>query len=31
MTQQTGDDLQSTKLGEYLLLELKMVHNALRH
>ena len=31
MTQQTGDDLQSTKLGEYLLRELKMIHNALRH
>ena len=31
MTQQTGDDLQSTKLGEYLLHELQMIHNALRH
>jgi iron-sulfur cluster repair protein YtfE (RIC family) len=31
MTQQTGDDLQSGKPGEYLLHELKAMHNALRH
>ncbi len=31
MTQQVGDDPQSGKPGEYLLHELKAMHNALRH
>lgn len=31
MGQQVGDDPQARKPGEYLLNELKMVHNALRH
>ena len=31
MTQQAGDDPQSGKPGEYLLHELKAMHNALRH